>query len=547
MFAIRGLRKGIFATGIMVTVAGLAPSAQAAILENLTLGNAKALALGNAVTADPPGIDSIHFNPAGLAKLKGRQRNLKLLMAQFNFRVEFGDHDDVTQDFIDIYDLEDEASNTVSETDTIGLRLPFSEGITEWPLPVLVAPLGGASFSPPGSNVTFATSVYTPLAAGYTREGDDPGRYMGDELSFMKITYFSPSVGIQLTDEWSVGASVGFSWQGVTAGTELRVPNILLAIAGELQNSLERQEACDFIGAVLDVCGVDPSTPNISPYTNVARLEYDAETNFVWNLNLGVIWEPYPWLAWGAVYQFESTANMSGTYSMSYGDEWVNTFTGLWQSPLYRTVSGLIGGLPQGVREETGKAKVEFTLPAHFATGISVQVLPDLKLNLDAKWTDWSVWDGITIEFDQDMDFGRIAHILAPEYSSLRSLTIPRHYESSWNWAIGLEYQWTDQMAFRFGYEPRKSSIPDDKQGVLIPLGDADLYGFGFEMRLPGHEIIEFAIGYLHAEADVPAGTSTNANSVDQANNFLYNPYAGTDFKSEVTAYMVEASYTSRF
>ena len=44
----------------------------AVLAENLTIGNAKALALGHAVTADPPGIDAIHFNPAGLAKIKGR-------------------------------------------------------------------------------------------------------------------------------------------------------------------------------------------------------------------------------------------------------------------------------------------------------------------------------------------------------------------------------------------------------------------------------------------------------------------------------------------
>ena len=59
----------------------------AALVENLTLGNAKALALANAVTADPPGIDSIHFNPAGLAAMKGRQSNLKILV---NFGRLFG-------------------------------------------------------------------------------------------------------------------------------------------------------------------------------------------------------------------------------------------------------------------------------------------------------------------------------------------------------------------------------------------------------------------------------------------------------------------------
>ena len=34
--------------------------------QNLTIANAKALSLANAVTADPPGPDSLHFNPAGL-------------------------------------------------------------------------------------------------------------------------------------------------------------------------------------------------------------------------------------------------------------------------------------------------------------------------------------------------------------------------------------------------------------------------------------------------------------------------------------------------
>jgi hypothetical protein len=29
------------------------------------------MAMGNAVTADPPGINSIHFNPAGLARITG--------------------------------------------------------------------------------------------------------------------------------------------------------------------------------------------------------------------------------------------------------------------------------------------------------------------------------------------------------------------------------------------------------------------------------------------------------------------------------------------
>ena len=46
----------------------LAPQAHAIVGDNLLIDPA-AMAMGNAVTADPPGINSIHFNPAGLARI----------------------------------------------------------------------------------------------------------------------------------------------------------------------------------------------------------------------------------------------------------------------------------------------------------------------------------------------------------------------------------------------------------------------------------------------------------------------------------------------
>ncbi|MEN8670322.1 MAG: hypothetical protein ABF318_14445, partial [Ketobacter sp.] len=128
-------------TLVAMLLAGHVSPCRAALVENLTMGNAKALALGNAVTADPPGVDAIHFNPAGLTRLKGRQYNLKVLAASFGFTVEFGGYDDITQQLVDNNGYNDEAAYSTSETTTIGLRIPFVEGITEWPLPVLFLPL----------------------------------------------------------------------------------------------------------------------------------------------------------------------------------------------------------------------------------------------------------------------------------------------------------------------------------------------------------------------------------------------------------------------
>lgn len=542
------LKYRFFTFIVFTKVALFGAASHAAVIENMTLGNAKALALGNAVTADPPGIDSIHFNPAGLARLKGEQYNLKLLIASFNFKVEFGDHDEQTQEVIDQYGYEDEASNATSETSQAGIRLPGSEGITEWPLPFLVVPLGGASVNPKGSNVTFATAVYAPMAAGYIRDEDDPGRFMGEYLSLARITYFSPSIGIELNDEWSVGASLGMSWQGATVATELRVPNIALVLADQLVTQLKDQGVCgdSVLVGIVNLCGGDPLAEPVGPYTNAARLEFDAESYLTWNVNVGALWKPTEWFTWGFVYQFENTAEMEGTYQMTYGDEWVSLFSGLHDSDIWGVVNAIVP-LPDGRDIQAGKAELSFTTPAHFATGVSVQLTPRIKVNLDAKWTDWGIWEGLVIEFDEDQEFTKVAKILAPDYATSDTLTIPRHYESVWNWAIGIEYQYTHNLALRFGYEPRASSIPDDKQGVLLPLGDADLYSFGFSYKLNRTDLIEFGFGYLHAEADIPAGSSTNANSVDQYNNFLYNPYAGTDIESSVDAVLMEFGYTSIF
>jgi long-subunit fatty acid transport protein len=51
----------------------------AQLANNLTIGNPKAMAMGNAITADSSGIDAVHYNPAALSKLKGRQTTVKLL------------------------------------------------------------------------------------------------------------------------------------------------------------------------------------------------------------------------------------------------------------------------------------------------------------------------------------------------------------------------------------------------------------------------------------------------------------------------------------
>lgn len=65
------------------------PPAGAQMANDLTIGNPKAMALGNAVTADETGIDSVHYNPAALTRMKGRQATVKLLTGVMDIRAGF--------------------------------------------------------------------------------------------------------------------------------------------------------------------------------------------------------------------------------------------------------------------------------------------------------------------------------------------------------------------------------------------------------------------------------------------------------------------------
>ena len=62
--------------------------AHAALTENLAVSPV-AMSLGNAVTADPPGLDSIHFNPAGLAKITSDTRSDTIFGAVLRTTADF--------------------------------------------------------------------------------------------------------------------------------------------------------------------------------------------------------------------------------------------------------------------------------------------------------------------------------------------------------------------------------------------------------------------------------------------------------------------------
>ena len=92
--------------------------AQAQFLQQLPIGDPRAMALGFAVTADPKGVDSIHYNPAGLAKIRRDTYQLKFIAALLESSTSFGKHQDSSMEFLDTFSFEDPLENSKSQLDS---------------------------------------------------------------------------------------------------------------------------------------------------------------------------------------------------------------------------------------------------------------------------------------------------------------------------------------------------------------------------------------------------------------------------------------------
>ncbi|HLT14266.1 MAG TPA: outer membrane protein transport protein [Marinobacter sp.] len=535
-------KQHILATMI---AAGISCGAQAQMTQNLTL-HPKALALGNAVTADPPGLMSIHYNPAGLTKLDGRQLEVNLLSIYLDIDADF--IADEEYEIFGIKGLEtdpltgkqrDQIANSHSHTNNVALYVP-GYGILKLPPGPAVAPSAGISIKPPGSKLTFANAFYLPMAAGFYREKNDPGRYQPQAATLQRTTYLSPTVGYEINDEWSVGAGIHLSHFGFAAEQYMRAPNMLIGVAEVLQDAFNCESGDEPLQPWLALCG-----GNVGPFDDIGAMSLNLQETISPTYALGVMWEPTDWFSWGASYTSEADMNLKGQFEIQYTDDW----SGFWQSvngSVLGAITSAILSLPSGAPREAGNVSMDLVYPQHFQTGISVDVHPMLTLNADIGWTDFAQWDALVFRFDRDLEFLNAARILSPDNATPNSLKLPLGFKSQWNWAFGAELHVSSRLDLRAGVEIRDSVIPDDQRSIMAPFGGANLYSVGMGYQWDKDTVIDMNLSYLHSIETIPADSSCNVNC-DNITNIIYNPYAGLDIKTSLRVVMAGLSFRTKF
>ena len=549
---IRPLVTAIFLTGC---------SAQAFAHLGLNLSvDVRSLTMGNAVTADPPGISAIHFNPAALTKLKGLQTDVQGIVANFDVKKEFsapagynvfGYSDDplICNDTPDNQSslCTDYKGSVSGDVEYASLYVPILKKVVDlgegWPV---VAPTAGISYNPPGSKLTYATAVYAPMVAGFGSENGNPGNFMGQQVAIERITYLSPSIAYQVNDELSIGASVGMSYQAMALKTDLRFPNEMIGVLRMVDEAVcaPFRENSNIITDLL-LFGICNSKEAMNPFNKFGQMQVQLEQSLSPSYNLGLMWEPNDDFGFGMVYQSAAKMRLKGKYFIDNANAPRELIKGLNSSATGQILAAILGFPTSIPATESGLLAMDLEYPAHFQAGIKYKVLPDLQVNFDLGWTDFSAWDKFKFEFDRQISALKIAKLLSSDVSDT-TLALPMGLKSSWSWGIGFEYSATDRLKLRAGYEPRASAIPDDKRNTLIPINNAQLFGLGLGYRFDEDTDIDLSIGFLRSRDNIPANTSSLANKTG-VDNLLLNPYAGLDVKTNTKVTILGLNYRTRW
>jgi len=135
-----------------------------------------------------------------------------------------------------------------------------------------------------------------------------------------------------------------------------------------------------------------------------------------------------------------------------------------YRSQVKLTISGTADIQGVGSTDAWG----DLTLPEMFLFGLSRQVTPKLNVEVGAIYTGWSSYDRLAIHFEND--FGML-----PNPS-----TSVKNWKNVWRYQLGLEYRYSPEWTWRFGYTYDQEPSPDGAVDFQAPMSDRQLFSIGF-------------------------------------------------------------------
>lgn len=346
-----------------------------------------------------------------------------------------------------------------------------------------------------GINDRWATGlgVFVPYGLGTEWPTDDfDGRFLGYSNELQSI-YIQPTVAYQLTDRIAIGGGIDI----VIGGVELN----------QHQDLSQQVVPSDQLppGTTFGALGI----PFHTAFADV-KLDADGATGI--GANFGVQVQATDWLRLGARYTLPVTLEYEGDATFTQLE------TGLVLPP--NNPLGLPGGTPvdelvassfeQGPLVDQN-VETEITMPGQLLAGLSAQVTPHLKLLADYQWTQWSSFDVLPIDFENDeLDTEQIEN-----YNNTHALR------------LGGEYAINDAWTARAGILTHGPAAPDETVTPLLPEGYRNELTVGLGWR--PSSLLEINVAYQYIAQNDRRGRVRDAlpdegdPSAEELNSGLYS------------------------
>ena len=501
----------------------------------------RGISLANTCTADPPGLMSIHYNPAGLSHLPGGktfEQGLSLPIILITTRLEADPNAD---EFLDRWGPNaEEPENRDPLAGTEGTSGPLMYiPIYNDTIPFLFGPTVGLSSRAPESRWTFAVGSYAPFAVGLTHdENDDPLRFAAKSVAQQHLLYAAPAASYKVNEDLSLGFSLGFGQTATYATMDMRAPSDMIAltkILGEATDGLE-------IPIVSELTLPSPwFGGGVSPYDKIAQISLSLRDDFSPSFNLGVLWEPKKWLSLGLCYQSEIKVEQTGHYSVQHSPQFTAMMNWMGQGMVLPVTAAMLN-LPTSGEDQYGYVTTtSLNYPQRIQAGIKLQPIDQIKFLFDVHWAEWSIIKEDRFIFDQNISVLRLVNIMGYGETP-NQMVLKRNFENTLHWSAAVEILPTDWLTLRLGYEMRPTSVQSELYDGLYALPDLQNIGTGLGIKLSNGMALDLGFAYIFNNSfTVPNGSSSQMNSSDWTKP-VYNPFTGLNYIQETKVYILSAS-----
>lgn len=300
---------------------------------------------------------------------------------------------------------------------------------------------------PINDRVVAALSLVVPFGLVSDYPTDSIASYSATESKIADID-LTPSIGVKITDKFSVGAGIDFEHIDANLGQVVGL--------GEL-------------GPIVGL----PADTNTTSNNNA--------TDWTLGWHAGVLYQFSPATRVGLAYHSKVSASLSGDSE--------------FEGPL---ASIATDGATDEIKSNNAKTSID--LPSTTSLSVYHDLNPRWAVMGTLNYTTWSVFNNIPLQNLAGVEQATIEQILAgsPPFlpSTTLSANVPQNFHNTWRLATGVNFHMTDSWMWRFGFGIDQDPTSDADRNLRLP--DADRYNVAIGAHYQLNKKLGFDAGWTH-------------------------------------------------